>query len=434
MKDPIGLHRQKAATPIMINQLPAATEQQTKVGLSSGTMFSGHELSRISLRPQAKLKVSQPGDAYEQEADAVAQKVIGMSENSLQREATPEAGEEVLQRKAEGTSTTAEEIPNKHILFEYIAHHVVYQDVSSIKSSSKQQNVLTKAGYSVSDIQWRKGPNDFQACLIFPLKKSAHTILPILAVMGTNSGLGFSTDLDVSQVGNSQFENNKQQIQELLGIANGKVNITGHSLGGTVAQIIAAHFTSQIANVVTFQSPGINKDTLNKFKQTPAKDRPKSFHHIAENDIVDVAGGSRLPGTVYQHERPGISPLAAHKAFLFATPAFKEKRESLGLQYEQYDRENKNNNLTDHDVASSHSSGIVKYDSYPHWIRRAAIETMRTFIGAVTAQARIIYESSIEGTVRIFIKALISVLKKNQNRKKRKRSIKRREMLDKSPK
>lgn len=38
-----------------------------------------HDISRISLRPQAKLTINQPGDPYEQEADWVAQRFMTMA-------------------------------------------------------------------------------------------------------------------------------------------------------------------------------------------------------------------------------------------------------------------------------------------------------------------------------------------------------------------
>jgi hypothetical protein len=129
MVDRVKLQHKKESTPIISNPLLVSSEQSNLVGSSSAhTAFSSHDLSRISLRPQAKLSVSQPGDVYEQEADKVAQQVIGMGESSLQRqnrsqeeenlqlkplgelitpllqrEATPEEEEEALQPKAEGS-------------------------------------------------------------------------------------------------------------------------------------------------------------------------------------------------------------------------------------------------------------------------------------------------------------------------------------------
>lgn len=56
-----------------------------------------YDLSQISMRPQAKLTVNQPGDAYEQEADKVAQQVVQRQQKSQQGE---EEEEEKLQTKS----------------------------------------------------------------------------------------------------------------------------------------------------------------------------------------------------------------------------------------------------------------------------------------------------------------------------------------------
>ena len=55
----------------------------------------GYDLSQVSMRPQAKLTVNQPGDAYEQEADEVAQQVVQRQQKSQQGEE-----EEKLQTKS----------------------------------------------------------------------------------------------------------------------------------------------------------------------------------------------------------------------------------------------------------------------------------------------------------------------------------------------
>ncbi|MEH2427119.1 MAG: DUF4157 domain-containing protein [Nostoc sp.] len=68
-----------------------------------------HDISRIPLRTQAKLSISQPGDIYEQEADSVAQQVMQrmaqpVNRQSIQREAFPES--EGLQMKPLANSIT----------------------------------------------------------------------------------------------------------------------------------------------------------------------------------------------------------------------------------------------------------------------------------------------------------------------------------------
>ncbi|MEH2064484.1 MAG: DUF4157 domain-containing protein [Nostoc sp.] len=72
-----------------------------------------HDISRIPLRTQAKLSISQPGDIYEQEADSVAQQVMQrmaqpVNSKSIQREEAPEEEEE-LQMKPLNISTLQRE-------------------------------------------------------------------------------------------------------------------------------------------------------------------------------------------------------------------------------------------------------------------------------------------------------------------------------------
>nr|WP_322686891.1 DUF4157 domain-containing protein [Nostoc sp. DedQUE07]MDZ8133599.1 DUF4157 domain-containing protein [Nostoc sp. DedQUE07] len=69
-----------------------------------------HDISRIPLRTQAKLSISQPGDKYEQEADSVAQQIMQtmaqpVNRQSIQRETLPE-DEEELQMKPLANSIT----------------------------------------------------------------------------------------------------------------------------------------------------------------------------------------------------------------------------------------------------------------------------------------------------------------------------------------
>jgi hypothetical protein len=74
-----------------------------------------HDISRIPLRrPQTKLTINQPGDIYEQEADAVAKQVMErlgqpLNDPSIQRQEIPEEDEEELQMKSLDNSTLQRE-------------------------------------------------------------------------------------------------------------------------------------------------------------------------------------------------------------------------------------------------------------------------------------------------------------------------------------
>ena len=105
MHDRVRLNRKKANTSIGSNPLLVSSAQSTSVNLSTHTASSSHDLSRIAPRYQAKLSISQPGDTYEQEADKVAQQVMGMEDRSLQQEPTSQS-EHNLQRKPVGAFIT----------------------------------------------------------------------------------------------------------------------------------------------------------------------------------------------------------------------------------------------------------------------------------------------------------------------------------------
>ncbi|AVH73343.1 eCIS core domain-containing protein [Nostoc sp. 'Lobaria pulmonaria (5183) cyanobiont'] len=75
-----------------------------------------HDISRIPLRTQAKLSISQPGDIYEQEADSVAQQVMQrmaqpVNRQSIQREALPEDEEELQMKSLDNSTLQREALP-----------------------------------------------------------------------------------------------------------------------------------------------------------------------------------------------------------------------------------------------------------------------------------------------------------------------------------
>ncbi|MEA5602717.1 DUF4157 domain-containing protein [Nostoc sp. UHCC 0252] len=77
-----------------------------------------HDISRIPLRSQAKLSISQPGDKYEQEADSVAQQVMQrmaqpVNRQSIQREALPQEEEELQMKPLDINTLQREALPEE---------------------------------------------------------------------------------------------------------------------------------------------------------------------------------------------------------------------------------------------------------------------------------------------------------------------------------
>jgi len=127
---------------------------------------------------------------------------------------------------------------------------------------------------------------------------------PVLAFEGTHDVYDVLTDLDPAGVGVTQFVAMRRKIKETLQFASQQTGrgilLTGHSLGGALAQLTAAQFAGQFkfADVVTFQAPGITKTWLDFYESTTkGKDQPDVTHYTQAGDPVAHAGEAALPGT-----------------------------------------------------------------------------------------------------------------------------------------
>lgn len=73
----------------------------------------GHDISRISLIPQAKLTVSQPQDPYEQEADRVADRVMRMESHGLSEKSATHTQPIGIQRKCDTCGSEEDVVSRK---------------------------------------------------------------------------------------------------------------------------------------------------------------------------------------------------------------------------------------------------------------------------------------------------------------------------------
>ncbi|MXV22060.1 DUF2974 domain-containing protein [Deinococcus xianganensis] len=69
----------------------------------------------------------------------------------------------------------------------------------------------------------------------------------------------------------------------------------GHSLGGGLAQVAAARMPGKVAEVITFQAPGLPKDLAAQFT---AQSDAHSTHYRVAGDIVPQSGDTHLPGEI----------------------------------------------------------------------------------------------------------------------------------------
>jgi pimeloyl-ACP methyl ester carboxylesterase len=196
--------------------------------------------------------------------------------------------------------------------YEYIAHHLAYLTASdNFEFSGEEKNILNKAGYSIKGSKFNLGKLGFQYLYLKSIKQGEDDIV---AIRGTNPGTldsDFATmyaDTDPIAVGIKQYEMNRSMIDGFLNIGSARKIITGHSLGGGVAQLITAMHPDKISKVITFQSPGIGKEHLDQFNQYKGK-KPEAEHHVVYGDLVDKAGEQSIPGKTYKHYFPGLQQL-----------------------------------------------------------------------------------------------------------------------------
>lgn len=209
---------------------------------------------------------------------------------------------------------------DKDRIYEYFAHELSYLD--TIPKQTRQY--VEKLGFRIG--QLIEGEFGFKARVLHPNqreKKRGH--VPIVAFRGTEGQMEDVLD-DLNKVGPGwrQFSLNRQIIQQQLA-RSGKSDVTGHSLGGALAQMAAASYSGLVRKVVTFQAPGIPVSMLDELRQEAPKKNLKATHYRAAHGIVDDVGEGHIPGTVYELSfdktsggSPGISEvmeaISAHRS------------------------------------------------------------------------------------------------------------------------
>ncbi len=139
-------------------------------------------------------------------------------------------------------------------------------------------------------------------------------------------------DMSAAGVGYSQYEQNEELIQRNVNHAaqsspSSKAIFTGHSLGGALAQIAAIKQLDKSERIVTFMSPGIKRedvDKLDAYNKKHQKDGEgvSSTHYRVEGDLVPGAGEAHTTGQIHAFDRmvkrpgqkdfsePGLSGIA----------------------------------------------------------------------------------------------------------------------------
>lgn len=181
-------------------------------------------------------------------------------------------------------------------IYEVLAKRIVYGH-DDPQFQAQVQAFLQQSGYSIDQV-FDNPTTGLHAISLVPIQPGKPPVLVFRGIDGPNDD---ATAADPRGIGLTQFEGNRDQINNWLGQANQRFGIlpdlVGHSLGGALAQISAATFTNQFRELVTFNSPGITRAIANQFLANGGSSK-KATHYIVSGDLVSLFGAAFLEGKV----------------------------------------------------------------------------------------------------------------------------------------
>ena len=235
------------------------------------------------------------------------------------------------QSNAERCAQLAErqELPDldlHHAIYEQLAHHFVYLHFPKLYSGQSQhaglrldadgssierwdlddRSHLAELGYRVEEVI--DDPfTGFQAALFLPTRNGVvlkngggdtrlmRDLRPVVAFRGSQDARSWADDYNPEGIGTHQFRMNEARITAML-VRAGKdgtpPDVVGHSLGGALAQLTAAHYPRYVNDVVTFQAPGIGEEQA-EWAEDGGVD---ATHYRVKGDVVPTTGEAHIWG------------------------------------------------------------------------------------------------------------------------------------------
>ncbi len=349
------------------------------------SLFSaGHRIQNISLGIQPKLAIETSQESSEEKSEQAEEQghqrhyalfAIG-SDATFHHHSTPfpQFSDTFIHRKPTDTNIPIGEAMGKHINvkdadLEQVAHGLVYKNGTL---SQSERTWLSEKGYQNSNVV--NLDNGINYIFLTPLYEGPS---PILAFRGTDDGATAWQDLDPNSPGYSGINKHFKDIAaqaEALAIVHGKLLVTGHSLGGALAQHFTARFPDAVKRLVTFQSAAPNAKQYADI--SGLEDAPEVVHHVAKGDVVDLAGGAHLKGTFFEHDMADQGffgrPLKAHTSMLLNTEDLNQNRHH-GV-------------LADGSQAKGKHKKITKYEGYdrnPYELKSRLVEAPRVALGGL---------------------------------------------------
>lgn len=233
-------------------------------------------------------------------AGGVLGAAAGMAKGAFDHMTTDE---KAILEKTEGVS-------NYHVMMEQFAHVYAY--------GKGDMKTLDMWGYELSS-EFEDKNSGFRVIGLKPKDAAAvdpdgQALKPVVAFRGTANKGGALDDLNREGIGTFQFSRNEKEIKNTFGKVGGSADVTGHSLGGALAQLSAARLGGMVRDIITFQAAGINEEDAAKVDAG----EHKATHYRTAGDLVHSGGEAFAAGEVVQFDHKGIDSALSHMTFPLA--------------------------------------------------------------------------------------------------------------------
>jgi pimeloyl-ACP methyl ester carboxylesterase len=278
---------------------------------------------------------SDKGQKPEVATAAAAPAAVSASDQAFgAAETKPEAKPEV---KAEGEKQPDLAEIRQDSLYEHLAHRFAYKKTLSPEDHKYLEQHNLKFGEHI------RGHGGLDMMTFIPLNGNQP---PVLAFRGTSEIPDVVDDANAEGVGANQMAMNEGLIDitlEQLALSYGAVTVTGHSLGGALAQMAAARAPDYVGHVVTFQSPGVPKsmveklDKHNEEAKEEGKDPIESQHYAVKGDLIPLAGEAFTSGFRTVIER-GTDPMQDNPLEYGVKPVASLLQEHQSLPLDEFEQ------------------------------------------------------------------------------------------------